>query len=358
MNTRVLAVHALYQGAAIPWARDPEGKVHYGHSLFLSGRLNMEEWDEDVLEYGDASYQTMKGGPGKGDQDNDAARALIAEWGFDPDNYCGMNYDSEWIELSPTIKIDGHEVPNTFEYIIYLPDGSNPQNDDWYSTNGTFELGEHTFTANKTNWERFFYEQNFVPDVQHLDTSNGTNFDKMFYQANLSGTLGIGSLNVSKGENFGECFYQSKDFNANLSNWDMSNATDVHQMFTQCALFDCNKRSLKGTGLDNWNLENVTNVDRFIYQCPSFEHDMSSVRMPNIERFAKEYNEECPLRMSNGDLDSKSHGGKSNEPWATSKSSVYPDAFYWSCTRALKNPVVGSDRCFRRRKEESVSRIY
>lgn len=337
-SASIIAVHALYQGAAIPWARDTQDMRHYGNSLFLAGWSHISDSDSSPLHYGDASHYTRNGG----DPDNDAARALITEWGFDPDNFCGMiDSDDDWITLSSTIEIDGQEAPNTIEYIVYIDDRTNPAGHHWYETNGTFEIGEYTFTGNKTDWKEFFAQQSYVPNVQNLDTSNGTNFYMFFYQANLSGTLGIGALDVGKGENFEHCFNQAKDFDANLSNWDMSSATTVKEMFRQCRVFTCNRRSIKDTGLDNWNLENVTDVREFIYQCESFEHDMSSVRMPNISAFPNPYNNKCPLRMSNGDItDNDSDSSRNNEPWTASTSRPY--TLYWSATRFTKNPVLGA----------------
>ena len=340
-SASVLAVHALYQGAAVPWARDEDGKRHYGNSLFLAGRLNMDNSETDVLRYGDASYATLNGDE---EQQDNVARDLIAEWGFNPDNFCGLvGYESEKIILDSVIEIDGQEAPNTFEYIVYLTDNSNPPTHEWYRTDPgtTFDIGEYTFTTNRTQWEQFFDGRSFVPNVQYLDTSNGTNFKKMFCQANLSGTLGIGSLSVGKGENFEECFYQAKDFDANLSNWDMSSATNVRQMLAQIPLFSCNRRSLKDTGLDTWNLENVTNANNFIYQCDSFEHDMSSVRLPNIDSLPITYNERCPIRLSNGELSpQEGSSGKNNEPWTVQTNQ--PWSMYWSATRLTKNPVIGA----------------
>ena len=337
-SNRVIAVYALYQGAGIPWARDEDDLPHYGHSLWLCGQLKHNDGDR-IFDYGDASFHTRNH---DGDLDWGAARDLIEEWGFNPDNYCGMTeYDDRYhhIVISPTIPVGRAEVANTFEYIVFLNGGSHLV-DAWYQTNGTFEIGEYTYTAKRTRWENFFRQQHYVPHLHHLDTSGGTNFEEMFQYANLSGTLGIGSLNVSKGERFYNMFEQAVDFDANLTNWDMSNATNINQMFRQCRLFDCNRRSLKDTGLDTWNLENVTDVTRFIDDCESFEHDMSSVRMPNIEYFRDDYNGSCPLRLSNNELVPAGGSSKCNRPWTVSGNR--PHDFYWSCTRHTKNPVVGA----------------
>ena len=55
-------------------------------------------------------------------------------------------------------------------------------------------------------------------------------------------------------------FAGCENFNCDLSNWDMSNVTDMGYAFIDCEKF-------KGKGLENWNVSNVTSMRRMFDGC-------------------------------------------------------------------------------------------
>ena len=51
-----------------------------------------------------------------------------------------------------------------------------------------------------------------------------------------------------------------KKFDCDLSNWDVSNVTDMYSMFTACENF-------KGKGLENWDVSKVKDMNYMFNGC-------------------------------------------------------------------------------------------
>ena len=78
------------------------------------------------------------------------------------------------------------------------------------------------------------------------------------------------------------------DHSFDVSEWDVSNVTNMEGIFNNCNVFDCdfskwntsNVENLnfafhkcynfKGNGLDNWNISNVKKMDFIFYECKNF----------------------------------------------------------------------------------------
>jgi surface protein len=57
------------------------------------------------------------------------------------------------------------------------------------------------------------------------------------------------------------------DFNGNLSNWDVSNVTNMSQMLRGTRSFNSN--------ISNWNVSNVTSMNRMFDSALTFNQDLS-----------------------------------------------------------------------------------
>ena len=62
-------------------------------------------------------------------------------------------------------------------------------------------------------------------------------------------------------------------FNQDLSNWNVSNVTDMLGMFSNCGVFN--------SDLSSWNVSNVTNM-RQCLACSVFNSDLSSWDVSNV----------------------------------------------------------------------------
>ena len=64
-------------------------------------------------------------------------------------------------------------------------------------------------------------------------------------------------------------------FNGDISNWDVSNVTEMEGMFYSCKNFNQDRSS--------WDVSNVTNMNGMFYNCKSFNQDISAWDVSNVK---------------------------------------------------------------------------
>ena len=74
----------------------------------------------------------------------------------------------------------------------------------------------------------------------------------------------LNDIDTSLITDMSELFKPYKRFNGDISNWDVSNVTNMHSMFINCYKF-------KGDDISGWNVENVTDMQYMFYNCSSFD---------------------------------------------------------------------------------------
>ena len=87
--------------------------------------------------------------------------------------------------------------------------------------------------------------------ISNWDVSNVTDMNKLF-KDNLKFNENISDWNVSNVTNMGSMFARAESFNQPLNNWNVSNVTTMGAMFAFAESFN--------QPLDNWNVSNVTNM--------------------------------------------------------------------------------------------------
>ena len=341
-GAQVQCVDVIGQAPSYAWY-DKVGAYHYGHSIRLYATFEPPIEGNAWGDMGDLAREIY------GDDDGSTVEGLISELGYDKDNFFGTYWDNsydtgredaEFLEILPTTKVNGNgvEVPNNFEYLVYVPDFYNLGQRLFRADPGcTYEIGPLTNTASMTNWRGFFDgEENFVPNLKNLDTSGGTNFKKMFYQTNMGFRLDLRDLNVGNGQKF-EKMFEDSTFDADISTWDMSSATNMEAMFNKAKNFTCG-----GQDIGQWQPNtNALYKTRLFYQ--NFKHELDVTNWvnsnPEMTKVSNDWNEGCLLRMKDGTLVAKSSGAMNNEPWTVSIS--YPYNAYWSALRLTRNPIFG-----------------
>ena len=339
---------------AVDWSDNADGLKRYGHGLMVYGQLN--KGYDSYHVYGDAGIVEAW------DQDNTAGGGIIDAHGWNTDNYFGtrpVNPNSpdgqEAIYILPESEVNGHTVPNDYSYLVYLSDERDSSYENLFAGTDdtcTWELGELTNTKEVTNWRGFFKDSHFVPSLRHLDTSGGTDFTEMFDGAWFSDPGTAKFLKTGNGTSFERMFNGSKNFDADVSDWDMSNATNCHQMFDRCEDFSCNGRRRKGTGIDKWRPEKLdTDGMRNMFEgCHSLEYDASSWRLPLVEKItdSMSWNTHTGLRLPASQdyatIQPMAYENM-NEPWLRAASGVgrgQHKYLYHSIYRFLHNPQTGA----------------
>ena len=66
-----------------------------------------------------------------------------------------------------------------------------------------------------------------------------------------------------------------KDFNGDISQWDVSNVKDMCGMFHGCEKFNCD--------ISAWNVSNVEDMYGMFYRCGEFNQDISKWNVSNVD---------------------------------------------------------------------------
>ena len=65
-----------------------------------------------------------------------------------------------------------------------------------------------------------------------------------------------------------------KDFNGDISNWDVSNVKYMYNMFAYCEKFNCD--------ISDWDVSNVTHMNGMFDKCNEFNCDLSAWDVSNV----------------------------------------------------------------------------
>lgn len=113
----------------------------------------------------------------------------------------------------------------------------------------------------------------FNDDISNWDVSNVTNMSGMFDRArSFNGDLS--SWNVSNVTTMKDMFYFANNFNGNIDNWDVSNVISMNSMFSGANSFNGD--------LSSWDVSNVTNMHSMFWNATSFNGDISNWDVSNV----------------------------------------------------------------------------
>ena len=126
--------------------------------------------------------------------------------------------------------------------------------------------------------------ERFNGDVSQWNVSNVTNMRWMFKGCKKF-NCDISYWDVSNVKDMENMFYMCKKFNCDLSRWDVSKVTNMECMFCKCAQFNCD--------ISRWNISNVKNIYRMFKDCKLFKQNLNRWNVSNID-YTVEAFKRCP----------------------------------------------------------------
>ena len=174
-----------------------------------------------------------------------------------------------------------------------------------------------------TSLSRFIMQSNANPDISSLDVSNVTDMGNMFNQA-TSFNQDISGWDVSNVTNMDSMFSSAQSFNQDIGGWDVSNVTYMGNMFTGASSFN--------QDIGGWDVSSVTNMQVMFYNT-SFNQDISGWDVSSVTSMVMMF------RAGNANPDISAWDTSnvtSMFMMFTSNSSANPDMSYWDF-RAVTN---------------------
>jgi surface protein len=131
-------------------------------------------------------------------------------------------------------------------------------------------------------------------DINDIDVSKITDMSRLFdvgpsfvggHPAFKDFNCDISMWDVSNVKDMGYMFLGCTEFNCDLSKWNVSNVENMGHMFCECERFNCD--------LSKWDVSNVENMFFMFHRCKKFNQDLNSWDVSNVKDMYYEF-EYCP----------------------------------------------------------------
>ena len=155
------------------------------------------------------------------------------------------------------------ESNNTFEtspegkIVVYSKKELNKAIDQMWSKFGNDCNLNNIDTSHITDMSRLFADCFFNGDISEWDVSNVTNMSHMF-DGNSKFNGDLSKWDVSKVENMSYMFSNTK-FNGDISKWNMKNVSDAYAMFLMSEF---------NQDISNWNIDKTCDIRQMFDYCP------------------------------------------------------------------------------------------
>jgi surface protein len=108
-------------------------------------------------------------------------------------------------------------------------------------------------------------------DLNDIDTSQITDMSSLFYAASDS-----------------RYHAELKNFNGDISMWDVSNVENIYSMFYHCYKFNCD--------LSSWDVSNIKSMAYAFYNCKKFNQNLDSWNVSNVKYMRMTFGK-CPTKL-------------------------------------------------------------
>ena len=133
----------------------------------------------------------------------------------------------------------------------------------------------------------FYYKRNFNGDISHWDVSFTTNMGYIFSKTPFN--QDISKWDVSSVTNMENMFYESQ-FNQPIGNWNVSSVTNMRAMFTGTVF---------NQDISEWNVSSVNDMDYMFIGASAFNQNLKKWCVSFISTDPKSFSNGSPLTEKN-----------------------------------------------------------
>ena len=112
-------------------------------------------------------------------------------------------------------------------------------------------------------------------NLNDIDSSKITDMSNVFVDIKLRQNIDISQRDVSNVKDMHNMFYGYKNFNCDLSKWDVSSVENMNCMFFNCQKFNCD--------LSKWDVSNVKTMMEMFCGCTNFNCDLSKWNVKKVK---------------------------------------------------------------------------
>jgi len=145
---------------------------------------------------------------------------------------------------------------------------------DFSEISDTLDL---TGTTNLAGMFKEIDDVGSINNIENWDVSNVTNMSEMFWGTNFNDD--ISAWNVGSVTNMRQMFFATNTFNQSIGTWDVSSATDMYGMFYSASAFNQN--------LDLWDVSNVTDMGTMFRFAINFNGDIYSWSVCSVSNMSQ-----------------------------------------------------------------------
>jgi surface protein len=179
----------------------------------------------------------------------------------------------------------------------------NRANDKGWKDSELNQLVIEADVSEVTDMSELFYNmKNFNLDISNWNVSSCANMRYMFAEA-YNFNQDIGAWDVSKVSDMNHMFIWAKNFNQNIGSWNVSSVTDISFMFYETTEFN--------QDISNWDISSVGDMGGMFREAKSFNQDISSWDISNVTNMSQlfkdvvNFNQDLTIWQAlNDDLDS------------------------------------------------------
>lgn len=200
------------------------------------------------------------------------------------------------------VKIQTH-ADTAYNYTVNWGDGNTDENVSSDITHDYAVEGTYTITISK-DFPRIYFsgsECYKLLTVEQWGETLWTSMANAFEDCNSLQINTVDTPNLKDVTTMNAAFHNAREFNGDLSNWDVSSVTDMNYMFQEASIFTgdlsswdvsnvesmdslFNRASAFNADISNWNVSKVTNMDYMFLDATAFNKDLSKWDVSSVTK--------------------------------------------------------------------------